>query len=317
LHFQPFHPGRLVGKCTVQLRLERCVEHGFEARAGCEPERDQVPAEHERAGPGVFQLQRGGAAAEIVDASQHLGRVKRRAAIVVCAHDDAELVEGGRQEFAGEAPHAGIGDVGRAVMMGEMVHDEGPHALADLTRRTDAVEEVFCQRPARRFVAGTNPAQLAAPLAERGGGRFAEVVGEHGEKEHAPAKGISALPGVETHDGVAAVRRVREHVAFGVPLGILLRAAQSGDFREVFQPAGLLKDIEAAGRLADLLGPFGPFAPDAFDGELGVGVFDRAAKRGGFGRDDKVETRGELESAEHAQRVFDKRAAGVAQDAGA
>src|SRR5690606_30273274 len=87
------------------------------------------------------------------------------------------------------------------------------------------------------FVAVAGPAKLSAALGSRGGGGFAEVVGEHGEHEQAAAAGRGGLPLRQGGECVAAVGGVDEGIALGVPVGFLRAAVESGDFGEVGDPA--------------------------------------------------------------------------------
>ena len=175
-------------------------------------------------------------------------------------------------------------------------------------------EEVVRNRASRGFVTETAPAQTALMFGLSGGGGLSEVMSQHCEEQDAPAGRWGLTPCGQLGEGIAAMCRMSEHIAFRMPLGVLRAVAQGGDFREVHQPAGFLEDLQAPGGTDGLRCPLVPFAPDAFDREFIIGVYDATAQSGGFRCEAEIETCGELKGAQHAQRVLHKSRAGVAQD---
>src|SRR5690606_29679654 len=102
----------------------------------------------------------------------------------------------------------------------------------------------------------------------------AEIVAENGEGEERAVR--RCFPIGESGEGVEAVLRVIEDVAFGVPFRVLRGAAERGDFGEVLEPVGFLEDGEAARGADGFRGPFLPLAPNAFNGKFGERVRDGA-----------------------------------------
>ena len=111
------------------------------------------------------------------------------------------------------------------------------------------------------------------------------------------------------------MRGVGERVAFRVPLGVLGAATQSGDFGKMRQPAGFLQHVEAAGGTGGLSRPLVPFAPHALHREFVECIGNAATERGGLGREGEVKASGELEGAQHPERVLGEGGAGMAQNA--
>ena len=79
-------------------------------------------------------------------------------------HDEGEVVNRGGREPARQPAHPRIGEFSLAVMVREMVDHERTDGCVEFERRADPAEKPLRDRAARRLVAGTDPAQLAAPL---------------------------------------------------------------------------------------------------------------------------------------------------------
>lgn len=181
--FEPSPPARLIVESPVELSFERGIEDRRESWPRPMPQRDQVTAEHKGARRGLLELKRAGLGDELVNARVGLGRGKGRATVAVGAHDGGEFVDRRGRESAGEAAHRGVGKLGLAVVVREMVEDEGADGRVEFERRAETAQESFGERAAGRFVAGTDPAQAAVFLGALGGGGFAKIMREHREHE--------------------------------------------------------------------------------------------------------------------------------------
>jgi hypothetical protein len=105
-----------------------------------------------------------------------------------------------------------------------------------------------------------------------------------------------------------------EHITFGMPLGFLRHSIEGGDLGKMFQPPGLLEHSDAERGLHGLGGPLVPFAPDAFDGQLLIGVGNGPAQGGRFRRQRQFKARGQLKGSQHAQGILAERGTGVPQN---
>ena len=89
-----------------------------------------------------------------------IGRMQRRAAVAIGAHDGGEVINGGGVEAAGEAtegvgPEAG----GAAVVVHHVVGDEGSNARCVVVGCADAGEKGLGGGDAGGLVAGADPAE--------------------------------------------------------------------------------------------------------------------------------------------------------------
>ena len=275
-----------------------------------------MAAKENRSRGGILQHEFTGTVAELCDERVSFRRVERRAAKAVGHHHGAEVVDRRGVEFTGETADGGVAEFAAAAVVDHVKDDERAHLVDQGAGRADAFKESFRERPARRFVAGTDPAEASVFFGLVSGGGFAEVMGEHGEKEGAAVFGVGLAPGGEVDERVATVGGVGKRITFRMPFGVLRRAAQGGELREMHEPAGLFQHGESMRRLGGLRRPLVPLAPDALNRKFRAGADDAAAKRGGLGGEREVEARGELKCAQHPQRVFDEGRTGVPEDAG-
>ena len=80
---------------------------------------------------------------EFVDTCERFRRMKRRASVVIGAHDDAEILDRGRSELASEAADAVIGEFSLAAVMREVMHDQWTDVGDQVVWSADALEKGF------------------------------------------------------------------------------------------------------------------------------------------------------------------------------
>ena len=178
---QPRGAGRFVGKGSVELRLEGGVEHAFEIGPGCDSERDEMTAEHDGCGGEVCELEGAGRRLQSVDTEVGFGRGERGPAIAIGAHDGGEFGDRRRGEPPRETANARIGKRRLAVMVGEVIDDEGGDGRFEFAQGTDAPEKHLGKRATCRLVSGARPPERAMFFLTAGRAGLSEIVGEHGE----------------------------------------------------------------------------------------------------------------------------------------
>lgn len=178
---QPRGAGRFVGKGSVELRLEGGVEHAFEIGPGCDPEGDEVTAEHDGFGGEVRELKGAGRRLQNVDTEVGFGRGERGPAVGIGAHDGGEFGDRRRGEPTRETADARVGKRRLAVMVGEVIDDEGGDGRVEFAQGTDAKEKRLGQRAPCRLVSGARPPERAMFLLVAGRAGLSEIVCEHGE----------------------------------------------------------------------------------------------------------------------------------------
>ena len=148
----------------------------------------------------------------------------------------------------------------------------------------------------------------------RGGG-LGKVVRQDRQRIDGAVLIVRGCPRGKFDQGIEAVARVGEYVTFRMPIRILRRAAQVPNFREVFDPPRLRQKREAA-RGRDTFGrSLEPLLAHALDCQLSISAADAATKLDGLGRGLEIEPGAELHAAQHAERIFCKRAARVSEHA--
>lgn len=164
--FQPGEAVRFVGKHAIELGLEGVFEKFLEVRTGRKTEGNKMATKQKGTGRLGAEGERLGAGFEFGDARERFGRVQGGASVVVCAHDDAELGDGRRGEFPGEAADAVVGKIAVTAVVREVEDDQRTDVLDEFAGSADAGEKRLGERAAGGFMAGADPAELAATLGE-------------------------------------------------------------------------------------------------------------------------------------------------------
>ncbi len=178
---QPRCAGRFVGKGSVELRLEGGVEHAFEIGPGCDPEGDEMTAEHDGFRSKVRELKGAGRRLQSVDTEVRFGRSERGPAIAIGAHHGGEFGDRRWGEPLRETATARIGKGRLAVMVGEVIDDECGDGCFEFAQGTDAPEKRLGKRATCRLVSGARPPERAMFFLVAGRAGLSEIVCEHGE----------------------------------------------------------------------------------------------------------------------------------------
>lgn len=301
-------PGEGVGKGgegAFELGVVGGFKDGFEMGAGFPAAFEEVAAEDEGRGGGVFDLEAAGGVAEPVEGGEGSAG-ERGAAGVVGGGEAEEAVDAA--DFAGEAADGGVAGAGFVKGVGfEVVENEDDDLFDEVLLAGEAFEEGAGGHFALLFVA--EGADVA--VAVFSGGGFAEVVAEDGEADHEVFAGIAeAFAG----EGVEAVEGVDPDVAFGVPFGVLGAADEGVEFGVMADPAGVVQKAEAGGKGAALEEEFFPLLEKALGGQaLGL---DGAAEGDGGGVGGELKTGDKLHAAEDAEGVLAEAGAAMAEETG-
>ncbi len=87
------------------------------------------------------------------------------------------------------------------------------------------------------FVAVSGPPEAAVNLAQFGGVRFGEIVGQGGEKQHGSIVAFASVALGDSSGVIDDMHGVDADVAFGMPVGVLRDFEKALDFGEVNQPS--------------------------------------------------------------------------------
>ena len=205
--------------------VEMAVELGFKRGLGpaahfgsrVQTERQKMPALKEWARRGIRDFQTLSDAPKLGDGFRSDAGAWR-ASEGVGGHDDTQALDRFGYESSGESAH---GAVGGFVEMGHVLRDERKDAFDDGVRRQHAAEKRFGEVGAFVFVARGDDSRPTEAFGRSGGVGFAQVVGEHREGPH-DALGLGRIaPFRKLDERVQGVKRMAEHVAFGMPFGIL------------------------------------------------------------------------------------------------
>src|SRR3569623_1807483 len=157
---------------------------------------------------------------------------------------------------------------------------------------TDPGQKCFRNWAARGLVTGTEPTHLTATFAEKSRSGLSKVMGENRETEQASLTRICDDPILIPHERIQTVSCMNEDIALGMPDRVLQCAGHRRDFREMPEPVRLREHLKTARRTTGFLGPFGPFAPNSFDGQFGERIRNLATERDRLWRDREIESRG-------------------------
>ena len=163
---------RRIDDRTVELSLRRGVifHNG-----------DEMTAEHDGFGGEVCELEGAGGRLQSVDTEVGFGRGERGPAVGIGAHDGSEFGDRRRGEPPRETANARIGKRRLAVMVGEVIDDEGGDGRFEFAQGTDAPEKRLGKRATCRLVSGARPPERAMFFLAAGRAGLAEIVCEHSE----------------------------------------------------------------------------------------------------------------------------------------
>ena len=124
--------------------------------------------------------------------------------------------------------------------MSHVNNDQGHNSLPKRGGEFHPIEKFYRESTAFVFVGRRdNPFLIAAEFGSRGG-RLAEIMQQHGKHEHRSGRGGSRLPFGERGEGIDTVQSMGPNIPFWMPFGFLGHPFDSGEFRIVLPPGGLL-----------------------------------------------------------------------------
>src|ERR1043165_883290 len=125
--------------------------------------------------------------------------------------------------------------------MCQVMFHQGYDALFNLVGSSYASQKCFRHWSPLLLVTWRYNPHLSVTFGLVRGLRFGEIMSQDGKHQDLPSSYIRRSPFREIRQRVTVMTSVDENIAFRMPLRILRRAIQCGDFRKVSHPASVLQ----------------------------------------------------------------------------